>query len=133
MPVKELPLRKEIAYAAGMMGWRTMGLRPLVPQLLVFGAFNILSLIAASVRLFDAFYDPFIASVIDGSENPSGRRIPLPPSLSLHWVSCPMQSWQISRKKTQKKQVKIMRGCSSRLNISLLNWGKPWELQYLPC
>lgn len=95
MSVKELPLRKEIAYAAGMMGWSTMtniiivmlpyfylppnnsGLTPLVPQLLVFGAFNILSLIAASGRLFDAFYDPFIASVSDGSENPKGRRIPI--------------------------------------------------------
>jgi len=95
MPIKELPLRKEFAYAAGMMGWSTMtniiivmlpyfylpptnsGLTPLVPQLLVFGAFNILSLIAASGRLFDAFYDPFIASVSDGSENPDGRRIPI--------------------------------------------------------
>lgn len=95
MPVKELPLRKQIAYAAGMMGWSVMtniiivmlpyfylppnnsGLTPLVPQLLVFGAFNILSLIAASGRLFDAFYDPFIASVSDASENPKGRRIPI--------------------------------------------------------
>jgi GPH family glycoside/pentoside/hexuronide:cation symporter len=95
MPIKELPLRKEIAYAAGMMGWSIMtniiivmlpyfylppnnsGLFPLVPQLMVFGAFNILSLIAASGRLFDAFYDPFIASVSDASENPKGRRIPI--------------------------------------------------------
>lgn len=95
MPIKELPLSKQIAYAAGMMGWSTMtniiivmlpyfylppnnsGLMPLVPQLLVFGAFNILSLIAASGRLFDAFYDPFIASVSDGSRNPKGRRIPI--------------------------------------------------------
>lgn len=95
MQIKELPLRKEIVYAAGMMGWSIMtniiivmlpyfylppsnsGLMPLVPQLLVFGAFNILSLIAASGRLFDAFYDPFIASVSDGSENPKGRRIPI--------------------------------------------------------
>lgn len=95
MQIKELPLGKEIAYAAGMMGWSIMtniiivmlpyfylppsnsGLTPLVPQLLVFGAFNILSLIAASGRLFDAFYDPFIASVSDGSKNPNGRRIPI--------------------------------------------------------
>lgn len=95
MPIKELPLRKEIAYAAGMMGWSIMtniiivmlpyfylppnnsGLFPLVPQLMVFGAFNILSLIAASGRLFDAFWDPFIASVSDASENPKGRRIPI--------------------------------------------------------
>lgn len=95
MPIKELPLRKEIAYAAGMMGWSIMtniiivmlpyfylppnnsGLFPLVPQLMVFGAFNILSIIAASGRLFDAFYDPYIASVSDASENPKGRRIPI--------------------------------------------------------
>jgi GPH family glycoside/pentoside/hexuronide:cation symporter len=95
MPVKELPLGKEIAYAAGMMGWSIMtniiiamlpyfylppthsGLTPLVPQLLVFGVFNILSLIAASGRLFDAFYDPFIAALSDGSTHPDGRRIPV--------------------------------------------------------
>ncbi|MBB2151747.1 MFS transporter [Pedobacter gandavensis] len=95
MPIKKLPLKKEIAYAAGMMGWSIMtnliivmlpyfylppnnsGLYPLVPQLLVFGAFNILSLIAASGRLFDAIYDPFIASLSDASSNPKGRRIPI--------------------------------------------------------
>ncbi|MBB5648841.1 MFS transporter [Pedobacter cryoconitis] len=95
MQQKELPLSKEITYAAGMMGWSIMtniiivmlpyfylpptnsGLTPLVPQLVVFGIFNILSLIAASGRLFDAFYDPFIASVSDGSTNPKGRRIPI--------------------------------------------------------
>lgn len=95
MPAKQLPLNKEIAYASGMMGWSIMtniiivmlpyfylppnnsGLTPLVPQLLVFGAFNILSLIAASGRLFDALYDPFIASVSDSSKNPRGRRIPI--------------------------------------------------------
>lgn len=95
MPIKQLPLKKEFAYAAGMMGWSIMtniiigmlpyfylppnnsGLPPLVPQLLVFGAFNILSIIAASGRLFDALYDPFIASVSDSSKNPKGRRIPI--------------------------------------------------------
>ncbi|MEJ7560707.1 MAG: MFS transporter [Pedobacter sp.] len=95
MHTKELPLNKQLAYAAGMMGWSMMsnliivmlpyfylppnnsGLTPLVPQLLVFGAFNILSLIAASGRLFDAIYDPFIAAVSDGSKNPKGRRIPI--------------------------------------------------------
>jgi GPH family glycoside/pentoside/hexuronide:cation symporter len=95
MLLKSLPLRKQIAYASGMMGWSIMtnviivilpyfylppsnsGLTPLVPQLLVFGLFNILSLIAASGRLIDAFYDPFIASVSDGSTNPKGRRFPI--------------------------------------------------------
>lgn len=95
MPLKTLPYKKKIAYAAGMMGWSIMtniiivmlpyfylppnnsGLTPLVPQLLLFGAFNILSIIAASGRLFDAAYDPFIASVSDSSKNPKGRRFPI--------------------------------------------------------
>lgn len=95
MPLKSLPNRKKLAYAAGMMGWSIMtnliivmlpyfylppnnsGLFPLVPQLLVFGAFNILSIIAASGRLFDAAYDPFIASISDSSKNPKGRRFPI--------------------------------------------------------
>lgn len=95
MSVKKLSFKKQLAYACGMMGWSIMtniiivmlpyfylppnnaGLTPLVPQLLVFGAFNILSLIAASGRLFDAAYDPFIAAVSDRSNNPKGRRFPI--------------------------------------------------------
>ena len=106
MPIKPLSLKKEIAYAAGMMGWSIMtniiivmlpyfylppnnsGLTPLVPQLLVFGAFNILALIAASGRLFDALYDPFIASVSDRSKNPKGRRIPIMKYAILPAVIC---------------------------------------------
>ena len=93
--LKTLPFKKQLAYSSGMMGWSIMtniiivmlpyfylppsnsGLTPLVPQVLVFGAFNILSLIAASGRLFDAAYDPFIASISDGSTNPKGRRFPI--------------------------------------------------------
>ena len=52
------------------------GLIPLVPQLLILGVLNIMSLIAASGRLIDALYDPFIASLSDKSHNPKGRRIP---------------------------------------------------------
>lgn len=94
MPKGELPFRIQIFYAAGMMGWSMLtnivivmlpyyylppsnaGLIPLVPQLLLLGVVNILSLIAASGRLIDAFYDPFIASLSDKSLNPKGRRIP---------------------------------------------------------
>lgn len=94
MPPAKLPLSKQIAYACGMIGWSTMtniiivmlpyfylppnnaGLKPLIPQLLVFGVFNILSLITASGRLIDAFFDPFIASLSDKSNNKRGRRIP---------------------------------------------------------
>jgi len=95
MPIQSLPFKKQIAYCAGMMGWSIMtnliivmlpyfylppnnsGLVPLVPQLLVFGAFNILSLIAASGRFIDAVYDPLIASISDKSNNPKGRRFPI--------------------------------------------------------
>lgn len=94
MPVAKLPLKKQISYACGMIGYSIMtnliivmlpyfylppsnsGLIPLVPQLLVFGVLNIMSIIAASGRLTDAFFDPFIASLTDKSSNPRGRRIP---------------------------------------------------------
>lgn len=114
MPIQTLPFKKQIAYAAGMIGWSIMtnliivmlpyfylpptnsGLTPLVPQLLVFGAFNILSLIAASGRFFDAIYDPFIASISDASTNPKGRRFPimkwaiLPAVVCCSLVFCPL-------------------------------------------
>ncbi|WP_131536081.1 MFS transporter [Pedobacter nototheniae] len=91
---KTLSFKQEIAYAAGMMGWSIMtniiivmlpyfylppsnaGLPPLVPQLVLLGAFNILSIIAASGRLVDAVFDPFIASKSDASTNKNGRRMP---------------------------------------------------------
>lgn len=94
MSAVKLPLRKQIAYAAGMMGWSIMtnviivmlpyfylppsnsGLIPLVPQFMVLGVLNIMPLITASGRMIDAFYDPFLASLSDKSENPRGRRIP---------------------------------------------------------
>jgi len=94
MPAAKLTLGKEIAYACGMVGWSIMtnliivmlpyfylppsnaGLTPLVPQLLLFGVVNILSIIAASGRFVDALFDPFIASLSDKSKNPKGRRIP---------------------------------------------------------
>lgn len=52
------------------------GLTPLIPQLMLFGVLNILSVIAASGRFVDAVFDPFIASLSDKSNNPAGRRIP---------------------------------------------------------
>ncbi|HWD88717.1 MAG TPA: MFS transporter [Mucilaginibacter sp.] len=94
MPAAKLTLSKQLAYACGMIGWSIMtnliivmlpyfylppsnaGLVQLVPQLLLFGVINILSIIAASGRFIDALYDPFIASLSDKSNNPKGRRIP---------------------------------------------------------
>ena len=102
MPVEKLPLNKQIAYACGMVGWSIMtniiivmlpyfylppsnaGLVPLVPQMLLFGVINILSVIAASGRFIDALFDPFIASLSDKSQNPKGRRIPF-----MKWVILP--------------------------------------------
>jgi len=102
MPAIKLPFRKQIAYAAGMMGWSIMwniiivmlpyfylppsnsGLIPLMPQLLVFGLFNIMSIIMASGRFVDAIFDPFIASLSDKSTNPKGRRLPI-----MKWVILP--------------------------------------------
>ena len=94
MPAERFPLRKQIAYACGMIGWSIMtniiivmlpyfylppnnaGLKPLIPQLMLFGVLNIMSVIAASGRFVDAIFDPFIASLSDKSTNPNGRRIP---------------------------------------------------------
>ncbi len=94
MPAERFPLRKQIAYACGMIGWSMMtniiivmlpyfylppnnaGLKPLIPQLMLFGVLNIMSVIAASGRFVDAVFDPFIASLSDKSTNPNGRRIP---------------------------------------------------------
>jgi GPH family glycoside/pentoside/hexuronide:cation symporter len=94
MPASKLPFRKQLAYAAGMMGWSIMtnvilvmltyfylppeksGLMRLVPQLMVFGLFNIMSVVLTSGRMVDAFYDPFLASLSDKSNNPKGRRTP---------------------------------------------------------
>jgi GPH family glycoside/pentoside/hexuronide:cation symporter len=102
MAVSKLPFRKQLAYAAGMMGWSIMtnmvivmlpyfylppnnaGLVTLVPQLMLFGVLNLLSVIVASGRVVDAIYDPFIASRSDKSRNPRGRRIPF-----MQWAALP--------------------------------------------
>jgi glycoside/pentoside/hexuronide:cation symporter, GPH family len=91
----KLPLSKQIAYAVGVMGWSIMinlisvilvyfyvppqnsGLPILITQIAVFGVFNVMGIVAASGRLFDAIYDPLIAQFSDRSKNPKGRRIPL--------------------------------------------------------
>jgi glycoside/pentoside/hexuronide:cation symporter, GPH family len=89
-----LPLGKQIIYAFGMMGWSVMinlisvilvylfvpptnsGLPKLISQVVIFGIFNLISIITASGRLADAIFDPLIAHFSDRSKNPNGRRIP---------------------------------------------------------
>ncbi|MGI9545185.1 MAG: MFS transporter, partial [Cyclobacteriaceae bacterium] len=91
---EKLPLRKQIAYACGMLGWSIMinvitvmliyfylppvksGLVNLVPQFTILGVFNAMALIASSGRFVDAITDPLIAFYSDNSKNPKGRRIP---------------------------------------------------------
>ncbi|MFD2872987.1 MFS transporter [Mucilaginibacter ximonensis] len=114
MSVKKFPFNKQLAYTCGMIGWSMMtntiivmlpyfylppsnsGLIQYVPQLLLFGVFNILSIIAASGRFVDALFDPFIASQSDKSTNKSGRRIPfmkwaiLPAMLFFCLTFCPL-------------------------------------------
>jgi len=88
------PLKKQVFYAFGMMGWSMMinlisvilvylyvppsnsGLPILISQAAVFGVFNVISLITASGRVTDAAFDPLIAQLSDRSKNPKGRRIP---------------------------------------------------------
>jgi len=102
MPLETFPFKKQLAYTCGMIGWSTMtntiivmlpyfylppsnsGLTQYVPQLLLFGVFNILSIIAASGRFVDAVFDPFIASLSDKSTNKNGRRIPF-----MRWAILP--------------------------------------------
>ncbi|HXB11736.1 MAG TPA: MFS transporter [Bacteroidia bacterium] len=92
--MKNFPLSKQIIYALGMMGWSMMinligvmlvyfylppngaGLNVLVSQATFLGVFNIMAVILGSGRLFDAFYDPFIARMSDKSKSKRGRRIP---------------------------------------------------------
>jgi GPH family glycoside/pentoside/hexuronide:cation symporter len=114
MPVTKLPFPKQLAYACGMIGWSIMtniiivmlpyfylapsnsGLIPLVPQLLLFGVFNVMAIVLTSGRLVDAVFDPFIASLSDKSHNPKGRRIPfmkwaiLPAILFCGLTFCPL-------------------------------------------
>ncbi|MGZ4089648.1 MAG: MFS transporter, partial [Bacteroidia bacterium] len=93
--MQKLPLRLQLAYACGMMGWSIMinlisvilvylylpplssGLPNLITQVAVFGIFNVIALVTAGGRLVDAIYDPLIAQFSDSSKNPKGRRIPL--------------------------------------------------------
>jgi GPH family glycoside/pentoside/hexuronide:cation symporter len=91
---ERIPLSKIIAYAFGVFGWsisiniisvmllylylppNNAGMVNLVPQIVFFGVVNIIALVMASGRLFDAVVDPMIAGWSDRSTNPKGRRMP---------------------------------------------------------
>lgn len=94
MQAEKIPLRGQLIYAAGTMGWSIVvnllagiiiyfyqpvgdpELNNLIPKITILGFINALTLVVLSARLIDALIDPFIAHQSDKSENKRGRRIP---------------------------------------------------------
>ncbi|MCK6509169.1 MFS transporter [Myxococcota bacterium] len=100
--VQKLPLSKQITYAVGQLGWSTLVnivnlqlvyfYRPpteaklpiFITQAVFFVVMNVLMLLAASGRLFDAITDPLVANWSDRFDSPRGRRMPF-----LAWSAFP--------------------------------------------
>lgn len=94
MERSHFPLRLQIAYTCGMLGWSVLvniigvvlpyfylppsnsGLISLIPPVIILGVFNLLAIITSAGRLLDAFYDPFIGQLSDSSKSKMGRRTP---------------------------------------------------------
>ncbi|MCX6198758.1 MAG: MFS transporter [Bacteroidetes bacterium] len=105
---ERIPLRKLIYYGIGGFGWSlsiniitvyllyfylppsNSGMKNLVSQTVYLGVFNIIAIILASGRLFDAVVDPLIAQFSDKTKNPLGRRIPL-----MRWAALPMSFFSV--------------------------------------
>mgnify|MGYP001795277389 CR=1 FL=1 len=91
---EKLPGGKIVAYAIGQFGWSTLvntvnltlvyfyiptsesGIPTLITQAEFFVVLNVVTLLLASGRIFDAVTDPLIASLSDRSRHKKGRRIP---------------------------------------------------------
>lgn len=87
MQVEKIPLRGQLLYAAGTMGWSIVvnllagiiiyfyqpvgdaELNNLIPKITILGFINALTLVVLSARLIDAVIDPFIAHQSDKSEH----------------------------------------------------------------
>ena len=105
---ERIPLQKLIYYGIGGFGWSlsiniitvyllyfylppsNSGMKNLVSQTVYLGVFNIIAIILASGRLFDAVVDPLIAQFSDKSKNPLGRRIPM-----MRWAVLPMSFFSV--------------------------------------
>lgn len=105
--MKSLSTGKMWLFAAGQFGWSLLsglisnwlvyfyqpdeasiaqGQTVFIPQgLVIFGVFTVIGGITAFGRLFDAFTDPWIASLSDRCTSEKGRRIPF-----LKWASLPL-------------------------------------------
>ena len=93
MQAEKIPLRGQLIYASGMLGWSVLtsavavmlvyfyqppsqaGLQNLIPKIGVLGIVNSMSLIMVGTRVWDAVIDPFIAFFSDKSKSKFGRRI----------------------------------------------------------
>ena len=91
---EKLPLRGQLIYASGTLGWSVVvnllagiiiyfyqpvgddQLNNLIPKITILGFINALTLVVLSARLIDAIIDPVIAHLSDKSGNKLGRRIP---------------------------------------------------------
>lgn len=91
---QRLPFKGLVFYGFGIFGWslsinlisvmllyvylppQNAGMSNLVPQVTVFVVFNLIALVTAAGRLFDAVVDPLIANFSDRSNFRLGRRIP---------------------------------------------------------
>lgn len=94
MRPNKLPTSVLFAYGIGSLGWSisinvisvllnyiylppaNAQMNNLIPQMAIFGVFNIISVVLFFGRFFDAAVDPFIAHLSDRSKNKLGRRIP---------------------------------------------------------
>lgn len=99
---EKLPGGKIVAYAIGQFGWSTLvntvnltlvyfyipteksGIPTLITQAEFFVVLNVVTLLLASGRIFDAVTDPLIAGLSDRSQHKKGRRIPF-----LAWGALP--------------------------------------------
>ncbi len=93
MKGEKLPLRGQLIYASGMLGWSVLtsavavmlvyfyqppeesGLQNLIPKIGVLGVINAMSLIMVGTRIWDAVIDPVIAFFSDKNTNKAGRRV----------------------------------------------------------
>jgi GPH family glycoside/pentoside/hexuronide:cation symporter len=89
-----LPLRKQVAYAIGQLGWSLLiniistwlvyfylppkdaGIPILITDAAILVIFNVIGIVSAVGRLWDAVTDPIIANKSDQANTKWGRRIP---------------------------------------------------------
>lgn len=101
--IESLPLRGQLTYACGMLGWSVLtssvavmlvyfyqppdetGLVNLIPKIGVLGIINAMTLILVASRIWDAVIDPVIAWFSDRSTNKRGRRI-----VFMRWMLIPI-------------------------------------------